>query len=423
MIFNSDSLSGYIIRFLGGFSLLLLIMTFALLLHADWSPWNIGIAITLLGAVLSSMVWVFNKKVLSSFERILFHLEALKSEDYNQYSKSEFTSGVTNELHYTLSLLSEKLQAHKSRYDQHAFLLYKLIDQLDTPVLVFNQRQLLSYANPAFSTLYGEPWQVYRQASTKILGLEFKTGRWLLNRNDQRWQINQSEFIDSGERHLLLVFTNIDSALRASQLSAWQQIIRVLGHEIRNSLTPVSSLVESLNTKLTSTREKKALDVIYERCLHLQDFVNRYSTLSQQLHLDVQPVKVSEFERQLIALFEDKSITFSHTVNEIMVDPTFFQQVFINLIKNAFEASAKTVRIQIKQSGSHVCISVIDDGFGLANPANLFVPLYTTKQNGQGIGLAFCRNVVEQHKGTIALKNNQDKEQGARVDISLPVTI
>ena len=123
--------------------------------------------------------------------------------------------------------------------------------------------------------LYGQPWQMYRMASPNGLGLSFTDDGWQLKRTDQQWQISQSTFIDTGETHQLLVFTNIDSAIRASQQTAWQQIIRVMGHEIRNSLTPVSSLAESLTNSLTSEREQKALAVIAERCEHLQDFSGR----------------------------------------------------------------------------------------------------------------------------------------------------
>lgn len=419
-IFRSKSLSAFIILTLGLLSGLLLGTCYALLLQLNWGNWNIFITMVVAALSLGAITWSFKNKIIASFDRALLHIEAVKMEDYNQFSKSDFEAGVTAELHTELSALSKQLQAHKSQYDQHALLLYQLIDQLDTPMLVFNQRQVLTYANAAFSLLYGEPWQVYRRASPRLLGLEQVDGEWTIHQRDHNWQINQSEFIDGGERHLLLVFTNIDSALRASQLRAWQQIIRVLSHEIRNSLTPVSTLAESLSAKSESPRDKQALEVISERCLHLQDFVERYSSLSQELNLDIQTISVAAFTQQLSALFPNKTIAFSQHVECIKADPTFIEQVFINLIKNAFEADADEVSVVFRNKQDMTIIKVIDNGHGISNPDNLFVPLYTTKQQGQGIGLTFCRNIVEQHKGQISAANNPASQAGACVTVSIP---
>lgn len=419
-ILTNKSLSSYIITVLGLFAFIALVLCYLLLNQLNWSNWNIFVFLVVAGLAISGLIWQFRNKILASFDRTLLHIEAVKMEDYNQFSKSDFKSGVTADIHAQLSELSQKLQAHKSQYDQHALLLYQLIDQLDTPMLVFNQRQLLTYANGAFALLYGDPWQVYRLASPRLLGLEKRDGNWHIDKKVHNWQINQSEFIDAGERHLLLVFTNIDSALRASQLNAWQQITRVLGHEIRNSLTPVSSLAESLSAKCDVERDKNALDVISDRCRHLQDFVERYSSLSQELNLNVQNIDVEVFTQQISGLFPDNQITFTNHVKLIKADPTFIEQVFINLIKNAFEAHAKTVQIVFKNKKGMTHISVIDDGHGITNPDNLFVPLYTTKQQGQGIGLTFCRNIVEQHLGSISVANNPSLQNGTCVEVTIP---
>ena len=422
-IFKSKSLNAYILAVLGCFALLFLLSVFWILVVADWQAWNIGLILVVLGLFLFMGIMGFKHRVMSSFDRALLHIEAVKVEDYNQYAKSEFKEGVTAHFHNELTMLSEKMQTHKSQYDQHALLLYQLIDQLDTPMLVFNQKQKLTYANAAFSTLFGQPWQMFRLASPKLLGLIYTQKGWHLPSKDQQWHVSQSEFIDSGERHELLVFTNIDSAIRASQLNAWQQIIRVLGHEIRNSLTPVSSLAESLASKSVSDREKQALAVISERCHHLQDFVNRYSSLSQTLNLDLQQINVAMFTERLKGLFSHNNLMFANKSQWLWADSTFIEQVFINLLKNAFEAQATQVKIEMTEKAQQSWIKIIDDGHGFANTDNLFVPLFTTKQQGQGIGLAFCRNIIEQHGGTIEIKNNLAPEKGMTATLILPVLL
>jgi nitrogen fixation/metabolism regulation signal transduction histidine kinase len=425
-IFKNKTLEGYILKTIIIFSVLFLIVTGLLLEQLQWSLWNTALTLVLQAFVLMIFAFRFRKRVSAVFERALLHIEAVKMEDYNQYAKSDFDDGNSNELHLALKALSQHLQKQKSRYDQHAFLLYQLIDQLNTPMMVFNKKQKLTYANSAFSILYNQPWQMYRSASPKLLGLiETKDG-WTIPRRDQQWQISQSEFIDSGEEHFLLVFTNIDSALRASQLNAWQQIIRVMGHEIRNSLTPVSSLAESLSNKMLSPREQSALALISDRCLHLQDFINRYSSLSQQLDLHYQNIELSSFVERLKVLNPGLDIIAQINEGSLWGDKTFLEQVFINLLKNSKEAGATRVRLNIGRVKNKCKIELEDNGHGFANPDNLFVPLFTTKPQGQGIGLTFCRNIIEQHKGMIDLENNADfphknSQSGVTISITLPL--
>lgn len=435
-IFRSKTLASYIYRFLAVMSLLILTMVFFLLKNNQWQTWNIIIAMAACTCGLFVFTHQFKQRILASFERALLHIEAIKMEDYTQFAKSDFSKGSTAEFHQHLKELSFHLQSQKSRYDQHAFLLYQLIDQLNTPMMVFNKKLKLTYANSAFSILYGQPWQMYRMSSPSVLGLVQNEEGWQLPTKDQQWQISQSEFIDTGESHLLLVFTNIGSAMRASQQNAWQQIIRVMGHEIRNSLTPVSSLAESLMASNTNDREKQALSVISERCQHLNEFISRFSTLSNQLDLKIKPFKVDALITRIKALFETTALNLNIKVNTVLADEVFLEQVLINLIKNAHEANATEISITIEQAphsaASKTQITVKDNGHGFANLDNLFVPLFTTKPDGQGIGLTFCRNIIEQHKGTINLINhlendeitdNSNTRNGVSVVITIPAAI
>ena len=388
--------------------------------------WPVIIVFITTGFIASLLIFSFiqfRHRILSGFERALLHIEAVRMEDYNQFAKPEFEQGKSSEFHHELKALSEQLLAQKSRYDQHAFLVYQLIDQLDTPILVFNQKNKLSYANGAFSLLYEQQWQMYRQASPELLGLVKKNNSWQFKQSDKQankqWQISQSEFIDAGEAHQLLVFTNIESALRSSQQKAWQQIIRVMGHEIRNSLTPVASIAESLAERSASERDQQALELISDRCTHLQDFLNRYSSLSQELNLNSQLLKTEKLVERLKGLFTQVELKLAINAEWILADASFLEQVLINLIKNSIEANAGIIELEISETKDKLNIIITDNGHGFANLDNSFVPLFTTKQDGQGIGLSFCRNIIEQHQGSIELENNLN--QGITVTISLPI--
>lgn len=345
--------------------------------------------------------------------------------------QSRYQTGIANELVNEINKLSEELQARKSRYDQHVFLIYRLIEQLDTPILVIDPSGKLSHANSAFSTWHNKPWQTLKGTAVKAFGLQEMDHGWRLNDELQRkrWQLKHSLFHQDGDAYQLVILTNIEKELSAAEQNAWRRLIRVLGHEIRNSLTPIKSLAQSLEQMPflqdhpQGERIKQALQVINERSVGLQDFVERYANLSKEFKLNQQCFSATELSNKLKMLFPAQIIDVNITQDEIWGDPILLEQVMINLVKNAVEATETkqliTMDFAIKDGQQKICL--IDQGKGIQNPDNLFVPFYTTKPSGQGIGLTFCRNIIEQHGGTLSLTNNLNN-QGAIAEICLPAT-
>ena len=201
MILKSKSIESFVVQALVLAGGVISLLAFALLWQLQMQFWHLVIIELFVVLILAWAVSFFRKKLLVAFDRALLHIEAVKSEDYNQYAKSDFESGTSWQLHAALRDLSGHLQKNKSRYDQHAFLLYQLIDQLNTPIMVFNKKHKLTYANAAFYTIYEQPWQMYRLASPSLLGLEKTKSGWQLPRTGQQWQVSESEFIDEGEAH------------------------------------------------------------------------------------------------------------------------------------------------------------------------------------------------------------------------------
>jgi len=389
--------------------------------------WQFQLALHWLLIVIFSLfiasVWYiasFKRQVMRAFTRATLHVDAISQQDYNQFSKSPFSQGKVKLFHQQLKVLSERLQQHESNHDQQAFLVFQLVGHLDSPVMVINEKQQLTFANAAFYHLFNQSWQMLRFASAEFLGLEFQHDCWRfidINKHS-KWQIQHSEFIQQGLKHQLLVFTDLEPALRESQLTAWQKIIAVLGHEIRNSLAPVSSMAESLAETTNDDKERMILEVITDRCHHLQSFVDRYSSLSNSMVINSQWLSVKHLVNEVRQNLPDMKIELSTSIDQIWGDGELLGQVFINLINNAIEAHATKVKVDFVLQEQFYIIEISDNGHGFANLSNLFVPLYSTKVKGQGIGLSFCRNIIEQHQGVIELHNNNS--QGVTVMIILP---
>ncbi len=423
--YSSDSLES-LLKSIFIFFLILQTGLCALLLMALpwWQVALIGIASILI--TCSAFIGLYSK-IFSIFQRIGTQLDALQHQDFSILAKPVFQAGIVAEFQQQFNALRESLQIHKSHYNQQLFALYQMIDHLNTPILVFDHKQRLSYANGAFAQLFGRPWQTLRHAAPELLGL-IKKSEWQFDETakQQEWQIRTSRFVDQGQENQLLIFINIKTALRHQEQEAWQKLIRVLSHEIRNSLTPVAALAQSLQQKVTQPREKEALSVIEERCQHLRDFVARYAQFQQPIHTERTLISLHSLIEKIRGIFPQQQLLPQGQDIQIKSDPVLLQQVLINLLKNAEEAGSPpgTIALSlniIREQQLDFCeIQLLDQGQGITNEDNLFVPFYTTKSQGQGIGLNLSRHIVEQLGGQLSLNNRTDR-LGACAVIRLPI--
>lgn len=401
---------------------MLCLLALAVLISVHWPLWWVW-GLCLLSCWLGGhLLLQHRRQLLSAFRRANVQLDALQLQDYSLQAKPAYQTGVAAEFQQQLQQLASQLQQRKSFFDEQQFLLYRLIDQLNTPILVLNQRQQLSYANAEFTQLFGQPWQSLRHSSAASLGLEAAPHwQFVAPERRQQWQIRHSRFFDQADRYQLLVFIDIQSALRENQIQAWQQLIRVLSHEIRNSLTPVQSLTEYLQQKLPAGREQDALALIHERSQHLQDFVSRYSQLNQALTVQYQQVSADSIGQSLQLLYPQAQLQLDCGQLLFRSDPTLLQQLLINLVKNAIEAGspAGTIALSFQQHASAIKMTLLDQGHGLHNPTDLFVPFYSTKPQGQGIGLSLCRQIAQTLDGELTLSNRTDGFTGCCAVLTL----
>jgi len=370
----------------------------------------------------------FYKKIITPFYSLTSLVEAIRLEDYSLRIKDNYHSGVLHALSQEIAELSDDLQQRKQVYDQHTLLIYHLIEQLETPIVIFNNQLQLSHANAAFSKYLEKPWQAKRLTNSESLGLVFKNG-WQFTQKEQseRWQIKHSQFVEHEKTYHLVILSNVEELLRVNQQKSWQQIIRVLSHEIRNSLTPIKSLAQTLvSQELADTKSKQALQVIVDRSISLQEFVNRYGDITKNITINKSWFNTAEFIKTITVLFPQSIFSLENKVESICGDVVLLKQVLINLIKNGVEANGQnsesfiaiTISLQHSRNEKSVVIEVTDNGQGIVNRENLFVPFYTTKKQGQGIGLSLSKNIIEQHGGRLTLVNNVDK-QGATAKIYL----
>lgn len=359
--------------------------------------------------------------------RLSASLEAVRNEDYSMRPRPKFNSGAIRSLSDEVNLMVDDLRIRKLHYDQQAVLVLNLIEQLATPIAVFDHKGRLNHANDAFSAWCGRPWVQAKLMSSNTLGLVFDKQNitWRINDGTTaaKWQLRHSNFSMLGEDYQLVVLTNIEKVVNETQRIAWHKMTRVLSHEINNSLSPIKSLADSLQDVFAQFSDDKAaleaLEVIASRSHNLMQFVNRYTSLNQEFEVNLQQLDLEKLVIKVMALFEHEIIVENCKI-KVNADQVLLEQVLINLIKNAIEASSSSepVKVFAMQDNQTTQIMVEDNGLGITNPDNLFVPFYTTKDNGKGIGLALSRNMIEQQGGQLTLQN-KGKELGAKAVISL----
>ena len=209
--------------------------------------------------------------------------------------------------------------------------------------------------------------------------------------------------------------------MEANEIESWQKLIRVMGHEIMNSITPIISLSETLSTReVEYSRMQQGMQVIHKRSKGLLEFVENYRRITRIPAPVKEKVTLAELFNGIAELIPNDSISFAQPAPQISIkaDRTQIEQVLINIIKNAIEACAEvpSPQIQVKSSVSEtgaVSITVSDNGPGILPNVldKIFIPFFTTKENGSGIGLSLCKQIMHLHGGNITARSTP--EQGS----------
>jgi nitrogen fixation/metabolism regulation signal transduction histidine kinase len=366
-------------------------------------------------------------------------IEAIRTEDYSLRGTLAQETGDLAELFQQINALAEQLQQSRQEEGELRGLLERIITQLNVAVVAYDSQGRIVLVNHLSEKLLDRP-------AAELVGTtlaDHQLDRILPQQNSQvlehgfpgargRWQISRQTYIQNGKQGNLLFIADLEQVLSEEELKAWQRLIRVITHEVNNSLTPITSLCQTLGTLLaredSASRQQdllQGLEVINERALNLRNFISDYARIARLPEAQKKQFDLLSLLARVRAMYREHNIELVTQETPIMVfgDQTQIEQVLINLIKNALEANAdkaKAVRIAAACGDKACSVEIRDEGPGISNPANLFVPFYTTKPQGAGIGLALSRRIAAAHRGELRLQSREDGP-GALATLILPL--
>jgi nitrogen fixation/metabolism regulation signal transduction histidine kinase len=505
------------------------------LFHVTTGPMLATLGILLL--VLLLVFAAFIEEAIRPIQTLANVVAALREEDYSFRARGANRDDSVGQLSLEINALADTLQAQRVGALEAVALLRRVIAEMDAPVLAFDQDARLRLLNPAAERVFSllpardlgssiadlDLTGLLDEPSEAAVQLELPRASSGARRSDpsqpQRWMIRRSTFRQRGVPHTLVVLSDVSAALREEERLAWRRLIRVIGHEISNSLTPIKSIAGSLRSRIlpkspngsepaittpTTTANsattpsptpqppavtvlqrdlQRGLSVIENRAESLNRFVQAYRQLAQLPAPVLKRVPLLPLLERVISLEIRLDVRLLAAPDvDLLADADQIEQLLINLVRNAVESAltrveeepeaaviqseptptstvilneaqrsegsafpagttagpgktanpfmersgastapcTPTVTIRAIEEADLVAIVIEDNGPGLANPDNLFVPLYTTKKSGSGVGLALARQIVEAHGGAIELRNRPN-HQGCIAEVRIPL--
>ena len=365
-------------------------------------------------------------------------VSSLREGDYSFRARGAGTRDAFGELASEVNALADLLQKQRVRSLEATALLARILEVMHAPLFAFDRDDLLQLVNNAGVKLLGLTHARSFGHTARELGLEE-----LLAAADQsihsfgarstRWLLRKAVFRQDGAPHTLLLLADVSLPLQEEEQIAWKRLIRVLGHELSNSLAPIKSIAGSLLARVdqiegedaTLRDFRRGLGVVESRADALHRFVQSYRLLAQLPPPQFKLVALGPLLERVVVLEQRLQVQLETGPWIILdADPDQLEQMFINLLRNAVDATlangTEEVRLFWRLDDAAVVVTIDDRGMGIANAENLFVPFYTTKPAGSGVGLALAQQIARAHGGEISLINREDGD-GARARIRLPI--
>jgi two-component system nitrogen regulation sensor histidine kinase NtrY len=393
------------------------------------------------------LIWLgvaFNLKqrIVRPLQTLSNILAAIREGDYSIRGRRAAVGDALGEVMLEVNDLGQTLREQRLGALEATTLLRTVMAEIDVAVFAFDGQARLRLVNRAGERLLAQPATRLLGRTSTELGLAAcldresgegpHTMQMVFPGGVGRWDIRRSTFREGGAQHQLLVLTDLSQTLREEERIAWQRLLRVLGHELNNSLAPIKSVAGSLADLLGRQPRpadwgddmQRGLEVISSRADSLARFVESYSKLTRLPQPRFEPLYIGALVRRVVSL-ETRLPVNVVTGPEVLVngDEVQLEQLLINVVRNAVDASLETrggVGVGWAQNNGQVEVWINDEGPGLANTANLFVPFFTTKAKGSGIGLVLSRQIAEAHGGTLTLENRRGR-RGCEALLRLPL--
>ncbi len=406
----------------------------------DHVPQSVALAMT--GA--AAAVWVagvlgVHRSAVQPLRTLASLLGGLRRGDYSMRSARARVDDPLGLVMFEANALADTLTEQRIGALEATALLRKVMGEIDVAVFAFDEESCLRLVNRAGERLLGSPRERLERESAASLGLDRllegpspRVVELAFPGSSGRGEIRRSMFRQNGRPHTLLVVADVSRALRQEELAAWRSLVRVLSHEINNSLTPIASVAGSMRRVIDRDPRppdwdddvRRGLELVEGRAGALRRFMAAYARLARLPPPDLKQVELAPLVVRVAALESRMRVDVERGPDVIVQgDADQLEQLLINLLTNAVDAALPEhgrVAVGWAKEGAAAVVRVRDEGPGLAETANLFVPFFSTKPGGNGIGLALSRQIAESHGGSVALRNREDG-RGAEALVRLPL--
>jgi two-component system nitrogen regulation sensor histidine kinase NtrY len=409
--------------------------------YSSRTSWTLGILIV---GFWLGFAFSLRHRVVFSLQTLSNLLAALREEDFSVRGRDARRDDAMGEVMIEVNALSETLREQRLGALEATALLRTVMEEIDVAIFTFDNETKLRLVNRAGERLLARPVERLLGFTAAELGLgaclegeHVRTMELSFPGGSGRWGMRRGSFRQAGLPHQLVVLSDLSRALRDEERQAWQRLIRVMGHELNNSLAPIQSVAQSLESGLqgiTSSPSgpsaelledmRQGFGIIRSRTEALGRFMAAYSRLARLPAPKLAPVDVRDWISRVVKLETRVKLRLEEGPEVVISgDADQLEQLLINLVHNAADAvleNGKCASVGWARQDSQLHVWVIDDGPGIQNTANVFVPFFTTKPGGTGIGLALSRQIAEAHGGTLTLENRRDA-RGCEARLRLPL--